>query len=151
MKIIYKKGNLINASEDAIAHGCNIQGVMGSGVAKDIKENFPYAYEMYKLLCDEKEAYLGEIQPILASHRNIFKVVINCFTQEFYGRDNTKYVDYDAIRSCMREINKLIKNIEKKSVAMPKIGAGLGGGDWTIISQIIEEELIDIQPVVYEL
>ncbi len=36
-------------------------------------------------------------------------------------------------------------------VAMPKIGAGLGGGDWSQIAEIIELNSIHFTPIVYEL
>ena len=47
MKIIYKKGNLLDAQTDVIAHQVNCQGVMGSGVAKQIKEKWPDVFKQY--------------------------------------------------------------------------------------------------------
>jgi O-acetyl-ADP-ribose deacetylase (regulator of RNase III) len=49
----------------------------------------------------------------------------------------------------MRTINRELKQSNETHVAMPQIGAGLGGGDWTVIAAIIESELTDVQPVVY--
>jgi O-acetyl-ADP-ribose deacetylase (regulator of RNase III) len=48
---------------------------------------------------------------------------------------------------------KLIKDgFSGKKIGLPFIGAGLAGGDWAIISQIIKEELAgeDITVVVWE-
>ena len=147
MKILYKEGDVCEAVEDIIAHGCNAQGKMGSGVAKAIRAKFPEAYDAY---IEEDELELGTV---IAAFSND-KIIANCITQEFYGNDGRLYVDYDAIRQCMRELHAIL--MEPKgfgepnlTVAMPMIGAGLAGGDWAIIEKIIEEEFTDVEPVVY--
>ena len=66
MNIIYKKGDLLTTDADIIVHGCNCQGVMGSGVAKQIKEKFPNAYTIYKQREEEIGLRLGE--PCFAYH-----------------------------------------------------------------------------------
>jgi len=47
-------------------------------------------------------------------------------------------VDYDAIRTVFKQIKAQFSGLR---IGYPAIGAGLAGGDWVIISQIIEEEL----------
>ena len=47
MKIVYKVGDITEAPEVVIVHGCNTQGAMGSGVAKAIRRKYPWAYEAY--------------------------------------------------------------------------------------------------------
>lgn len=129
-----------------IAHGCNAQGVMASGVAKLIKEKYPKAFGVYR------NKYLMIGSDIFG--RNIVcddydKTIVNMVTQEYYGHNkNTQYVSYDAIASCMAAFEK---DYPKTTLAMPMIGAGLGGGNWDIISNIIENELTTVQPVVYVL
>ena len=71
-----KKGNvvdaLLNNEVDYIMHVCNAQGVMGSGVAKEIKERVPNAYKSYKNLHE-----FGSISECDG--------VINLVAQEYYG------------------------------------------------------------------
>ena len=160
MKIIYKKGNLVDATEKVIAHGCNNKGVMNSGVAKAIRENYPEAYSYYMIGCRTNSLKLGNVIWAPCSGKN-FKLIANCITQDGFGYDSKQYVDYDAVAECMKEINNGSKiyteawpdseSANFQSFALPKIGAGLGGGDWNIISDIIENECDFIQPVVYEL
>lgn len=140
MIINYVKGNLFSTELKAIVQGCNAQRVMGSGVAKLVRQLYPEAYEDY---INQPKLYMGKIYPVQCDGM----LIINAITQEFYGRDNKVYVSYTAIESAMRELNLL----PITDVAMPKIGAGLGGGDWNIISEIIETELTKVQPWVYEL
>jgi len=160
MKIIYKKGNLLEAPERCLLQGTNCQGVMGSGVAKAIREKYPEVYPPYRKKFEEEGLRLGETIWVMCHDG---KIVVNCNTQEFYGKDGRRYVDYDAVRKVMKNVNAnfaLNQTVESyrdlmgeygDSVALPKLGAGLGGGSWEIIEAIIEEELVVVQPVVYEI
>ncbi|ESQ88967.1 hypothetical protein ABAC460_14395 [Asticcacaulis sp. AC460] len=48
MKIIYKTGDLLEAPERVICHGCNAQGVMGSGIAVPIRNRYPMVFKAYR-------------------------------------------------------------------------------------------------------
>ena len=48
MEIIYKNGNLLDAQTAVIAHQVNCQGVMGSGVAKQIRDKWTNVYTAYR-------------------------------------------------------------------------------------------------------
>lgn len=148
MNIIYKIGNLLNATEKAILHGVNCQGVMRSGVAKDIREKWPHAFEIYELKHKTFGLKLGTIIPVVTTDG---KIIINCITQEFYGRDGKRYVDYDAVEKCFTEINKQVLDWGITEIAMPRLGAGLGGGDWNIIENIIVKASTNFIPFVYDL
>lgn len=152
--LIYKTGDLTQADEFIIAHGCNAQGVMGSGVAKAIRAKWPSAYSCYRRHFEEDSLRLGDV--IYAPCGE--KIIANCITQEFYGRQKNKiYVNYSAIRICMVKINdfvaevKRIQRLEGLAVAMPMIGAGLGGGDWSKIANIIKDESDHFYPIVYQI
>jgi O-acetyl-ADP-ribose deacetylase (regulator of RNase III) len=144
MKIIYKIGDVTEASETIIAHGCNSHGVMGSGVARHIREKYPKAFLVYRTQYQLYGLYLGQV---VYSEED--KIIANCITQKNYGNTGNVYVDYDAIKTCMENLYSYAGRLGYNAVAMPKIGAGLGGGDWSIISKIIEDIFVDIQPVVY--
>jgi O-acetyl-ADP-ribose deacetylase (regulator of RNase III) len=138
MPIEYVKGNLFDTHCNVIVHGCNAQGVMGSGVAKIIRDQYPEAYQTYK----RSKLSLGSVSKASSNG----KIIVNAITQQYYGRDAIRYVSYDAISEVFVQINHSFKNQE---IAMPQIGAGLGGGDWSVISAIIESELKCVTPYVY--
>jgi len=76
-------------------------------------------------------------------------VIVNAVTQEYYGSDGERYTDYDAVRSCFRDIreeieywNKIYKDVPKV-INFPLIGCDRGGGDWDIVARIIDEEIDD--------
>lgn len=127
--IYYRTGDVLNnPNSNIIMHGCNYQGVMGSGIAKQIKLLFPESYEYYRKIYLKDGLKLGDIQVVETNG----KVIINAMTQEFYGTDK-RQVSYDALVKCFEHVNDL-----DCAISMPKIGAGLGGGDWNIIHSIIE-------------
>lgn len=151
MKIKYIQGDVTEATQLIIGHGCNAQGKMNSGVAKAIRTKFPAAYRAYKEAHDRGDLEVGSNVVAVEGEfdSDQYKIVFNMITQEYYGHDGKQYCDYDAIRSCLKYLNELAEALGETEIALPKIGAGLGGGDWNIISKIIEEESITFQPIIY--
>lgn len=145
MKIEYIKGNLFETDIEHIVHGCNAQGVMGSGVAKIVRDDYFDAYKFYVEKYNETGLELGDVQFVPANG----KIIVNAITQNLYGKDGRRFVNYEAVANCMYTINRELQVKGVTHVAMPQIGAGLGGGNWEIISRIIEDEMTDVQPVVY--
>lgn len=165
MKIIYKTGDCLKGDERFVVHGCNAQGVMGSGIALQVRNEFPEAYQAYRRAYEEREDRTKGLplgNTIWAPSNG--KIIINGITQEFYGPDAHKgvvYVDYDAVARVMKNINAnafFTQTVEQHrqayggiidAVAMPLIGAVRAGGSWKKISEIIERESTNFQPVVY--
>ncbi len=135
--INYKTGDITKVTEGIIMHGCNAQGVMGSGVALAIKKKFPWAYKAYMDHFDYGEGLkLGEI--IWSPKPSGRLWVANAITQDRYGKNGKRYVNYSAIVSCFSEAIRYADSMEL-SLNFPKIGAGRGGGDWNIIEQLIND------------
>lgn len=76
-------------------------------------------------------------------------IVFNCATQNNYLPRGTRHANYDAIRVAMTKLEKFARE-NGMSVAIPKIGAGLAGGDWKIIGPILDEVFSDYDVTVYE-
>lgn len=133
----YVKGNLIemgkNGEFDVIVHGVNCCCRMGSGIAKSIREAFPTAYQLDLQTAIADRNKLGTCQSVQVDGLTI----VNAYTQFDYIGPKPR-VDYDAVRSCMKQIKKEFSGTR---IGLPKIGAGLAGGDWDTIETIINEEL----------
>jgi O-acetyl-ADP-ribose deacetylase (regulator of RNase III) len=129
-----RKGDVLAVSAGLIVHGCNCQGVMGSGVAKIVKKMYPLAFDAYKTKCDleEHEQLLGGAQ-LVEVDDNLS--IANLFTQQFYGK-GVRQVSYDAVDVAFESLFLMTD----QQIHIPKIGAGLGGGDWEIISTIINQK-----------
>jgi O-acetyl-ADP-ribose deacetylase (regulator of RNase III) len=150
-KIIYKKGNLLACEEMFILHGCNAQGVMGAGVALAIRKRYPSAYEAYREIFAQYGLHTGGL---ITSIQPDNKIVFNGITQKWFGRDGKNYVSYDAVREVVKSVDHIMRDYaiaegELPRVAMPKIGAGLAGGCWLTIQDILEEFSTKFQPIVY--
>lgn len=168
------KGDLFNCGIPIIAHGCNAQGVMGSGVAKVVYDDYRWAYDTYRMMYERfqkngRKDFLGQslpsCHPLIDSDANVKfpNAIFNLITQDNYGRTGQRFVSYWAIASSFKLMNdqlmKLIKSADetdpvhwkKPHVAIPLIGAGLGGGDWNIIKEIINDSTPDIDITVVTL
>lgn len=142
MKIEYRKGDVLTSEVKDIIHGCNSLGVMGSGVAKAIRDKYPLAYTDYNDVYNNSGLNLGDI---IQSPQFDGVTIHNAITQIDFGRDPNKvYVSYWAIAQAMKTLNGQVEKL-----AMPMIGAGLANGDWDVISAIIENTLTKTQPIVY--
>lgn len=157
MKI--KEGDVFSAGATYILHQVNCQGVMGSGVAKQAKTLFPNVFYEYKRKCDTNtpKELLGTAQLVETqkTYGTEFLGVFNLFAQENYGYDGKRYTDYDALRKCLIEVDEACKNLNyvfKPTVAIPYLmGCDRGGGDWNIVSKIIEETLTECDVYCYKL
>jgi len=141
-------GDILTAQNTIICQQVNHQGVMGSGLAKQIREKYPDIFNGYQAYClDTTFEYIRDFGVILCyePNPNIQRVIIaNICSQEFYGRDGKCYTDYKALESGFRSIDQLIDEHKygttKYSVSIPyKIGCGLGGGDWDIVYAMIQD------------
>jgi O-acetyl-ADP-ribose deacetylase (regulator of RNase III) len=121
---------------EVIAHGCNCQCAMGAGIAKAIRETFPEAWEIDQATTPGDRSKLGTCTFAKVDREGRSIIVVNAYTQ-FSASGEGVLVDYDAVASCMRWIKELFSG---KCIGLPQIGAGLAGGDWEAIEQIIAEE-----------
>jgi O-acetyl-ADP-ribose deacetylase (regulator of RNase III) len=140
MIVFLENSNLLSVASGIILHGCNAQGVMGSGVAKQLRAKYPQIYEDYQnFLALYRELFeepaLGKVcyTPVTST-----LTVASGITQNFYGRQGLRYVSYAAIVSCIESAVSTAK-LEQKTLHIPyMIGAGLGGGDLNLITELVE-------------
>jgi O-acetyl-ADP-ribose deacetylase (regulator of RNase III) len=139
----HQRGNLLDEVKTGIIlQQVNAQGVMGSGIAKDIREKWPKVWEVYSNTVtagssDYTAQSMGMVIPVLVEP-GLF--VVNLVAQQFYGKDCKRYTSYDALDNCLREVAKLNKT-DNLPIHHPLLGCGLGGGDWDIVSAIVERHL----------
>lgn len=136
---LFKEGKF-----DVICHGANCFCAMGSGIAAQIRRQFPEAFE-----ADLKmpRGFRGKLGRYSAAETE-YGTIVNAYTQYDYWSEGRK-CSYKAIRKCFAAIKR---DFSGKRIGYPMIGAGLAGGDWNKISKIIDEELEgeDHTLVIYE-
>ena len=144
--IVVVTGDLVkltfSARWDVIVHGCNCFCTMGAGIAKQIKETFPIAYKADCSTTTGDRKKLGSYTSASIKYPNPPNpphdlTIVNAYTQYKYGTG--MHVDYEAI-GCV--FHSLAEDFKGKRIVYPKIGADCdAGGDWDIISKIINKEL----------
>ena len=147
-RICIVKGDLLKADETYIVHQVNCYGVMGKGLALQIRNKYPDVYRRYQNYCEE-HLVKDLIGRILLIPTDDGKVICNLFAQERYGNDK-QYTDLVALRHCFQQLIKIVPVCEK--IAMPyMIGCGNGGGDWQSVYELIQNEFKKHNVTLYKL
>lgn len=153
-KLHYLKGDLLNAPQKIIAHQVNCQGVMGSGVAYQIKQSYGDAYLLYKNLCNFKSPLqnAGSCQLVEISDN---RIVANLFGQVNFGGPHIE-TSYAYLAMALNELFVTIRENEElpNEFAIPYLmSCYRGGGDWDVVSSILEDFAIkyDIDVYIYSL
>ena len=144
------KGNLFRSDADVIVHGCNCFCTFGAGIAVQVKTFYPFAFAEDKKTKYGDRDKLGQYTSWSGDHFYIPNkkiTVVNAYTQ-YYQRVELKPLDYNALDMVMLKIKTFFKD---KTIAMPKIGAGLAGGDWNKIKEIINNNFKEKEVRIYVL
>ena len=136
MSVWHERSDLFTSDAGIIAHGCNCQGAMGSGVARIVRNKYPNVYQEYVDKAVNEGLELGTVQFIDVSDDGT-QFIANCMTQDMYGTDR-RQVDYEAVYTCFEALREFALAHGIRDVAMPQIGCGLAGGDWKIVLAILK-------------
>lgn len=130
----------LTVDADVIVHQTNCKGVMGAGIAKQVRDQFPDVFKKYKALCDRYRHNTSELLGACQFVEENGKTICNAFGQDGFNKPGCN-TDYIALRECLK---KIAKRYSEKTVALPyKIGCGLAGGDWFIVETMIRDELVE--------
>lgn len=141
--IKFTKGDIFATDAEAIVNTVNTVGVMGKGLALQFKSRFPANFKEYKRACDRGEVSLGRM--FLTETNQLMEpyFIIN-FPTKGHWRSRSKLEDIAAgLDDLVRVINA--RNI--KSIAVPPLGAGLGGLPWPAVRDLIKEKLQELNDV----
>lgn len=135
----------LDGAFDVIVHGQNCHNDWGMGIVTSIRDVFPEAYVADQVTMKSDPAKLGTISFAIVERTSANKItrsitIVNGYTQYDYKSASKGAVlaDYGAIRNVFAAVKEQFSG---KRIGYKKIGAGLARGDWTIISEVIEEEL----------
>lgn len=144
--IKYIKNDLFKSDATLLAHGCNCKGGFGSGVAAGMAKNYPESKNQYLSKHNTEGWKLGDVQFVLSDN----KIIANCATQNNFLPRGKRHVDYNAVKVCMTKVKDFAR-LHGLTIGIPKIGAGLAGGDWELIEDILEDVFEDYDVTVYVL
>lgn len=149
MKIINE--DILRAKENIIVQQVNHRGVMGAGLARQIRNKYPGIFKGYSVICstlsfeeikDSGYVYYYVVSPT--------QTIASVFGQDSFGRDRC-YTDYVSLRNGLKSVYNLSKR-QNLSVAIPfGIGCGLAGGNWNTVKGIIIDVFGHDGAVIYKL
>lgn len=142
--------DITTITEGIICHQVNCRGVMGAGLAKQIRNKFPKAYEEYMVQYRNNNLWLGNVIFTIITETPILFIASLC-GQDKYGRQGI-FTNYQAVRECLTIVAKFKESLELTSLPIhtsspiyipDHMGCTLGGGDWEEVLQIIHEIIPD--------
>jgi O-acetyl-ADP-ribose deacetylase (regulator of RNase III) len=141
-------GNLLEADVDALVNTVNTKGVMGKGVALQFKRSFPANFQAYRAACAAGEVKLGRMFVFDSGRLERPRYIINFPTKDHW-RSRSRLAD---IETGLADLRRVLSELEIESVALPPLGCGLGGLDWSDVRPRIEAALADlsVRAVVFE-
>lgn len=139
MTVVERTSDIFNTEMRVIAHGVNCEGVMGAGIARTIRQLYPFVYDTYKTMCDAGNLSPGHILFVQDEASNT--IIANLATQDYRGANARLEWVTEAVA---RLYNSLHWNSDY-GVAFPQIGCGIGGLDWDVVNPVIRG-LSQLQP-----
>ena len=146
--IEYKQGDILRENAEAIINTVNCVGVMGRGIALQFKKAFPQNFLAYAAACKKKEVQPGKMFVFETGQLANPRYIIN-FPTKRHWRGASRMDDIDA---GLRALVETIQRYDIKSIAIPPLGSGLGGLDWTHVKPRIEavlQPLTDLRVMIY--
>lgn len=142
-QIEFRQGNILESKTDALVNPVNCVGVMGRGLALQFKQAFSENFKEYQLSCQRGEVQIGQMFITERLDLDFPRFIIN-FPTKKHWRNKSHLADIE------RGLQALVKDIERlgiKSIALPPLGAGLGGLDWIEVREKISMYLSPLNGV----
>lgn len=129
-----KAGNILAENADALVNTVNCVGIMGRGIALQFKMAFSENFEAYKAACKRGEVQPGRMFVFATGQLTNPRYIIN-FPTKRHWRGKSRMCDIEA---GLTDLVAEIKARKIRSVAIPPLGSGLGGLDWSDVRCRIE-------------
>jgi O-acetyl-ADP-ribose deacetylase (regulator of RNase III) len=143
------RGNILEADAEAIVNAVNCVGVMGRGIALQFRKAYPESFPAYKAACNRKELEPGKVLTHVYDSDANLRYIIHFPTKVHWkGNSRLSYIE--------KGLEALVKEVEQRSIrsiALPALGCGLGGLDWTEVRTRIETAfaaLPEVRVLLYE-
>lgn len=147
--IRYTQGNLLEAETEALVNTVNEVGIMGKGIALMFREAFPENMRAYAAVCRAGEVRVGRMFVTQDCHTFGARWIIN-FPTKKHWRNPSKL---EWVRDGLKDLVRVIRENGIRSVAVPPLGCGNGGLEWSQVRREIEaalSELDGVDVVVFE-
>ena len=137
------EGDLLKAKTEAIINTVNCVGVMGKGIALQFKQAFPANYEAYRRACEASKVKLGEMFVFDTGSMIFPRYIINFPTKDHWKARSS----LANVAEGLNDLRRVLVERDIKSVAVPPLGCGNGGLNWSEVEPLICEKLGDVEGI----
>ncbi len=135
------KGDILKADVEALVNTVNTVGVMGRGIALQFKRAFPENFRAYRKACEGGEVETGSVFTFDSGSMINPRYIIN-FPTKKHWRNKSKM---EYIEQGLESLADEIKRLNITSIAVPPLGCGLGGLNWSKVFKLILTALSNIE------
>ncbi|MES9681640.1 SLOG family protein [Gottfriedia acidiceleris] len=141
--IIQHKGDILHTDCDVVMHQANCRSTMGSGIAKQIRAEFPIVYAVDCASPFTPEEKLGTYTHATVQNNGKNIEIVNLYGQLNYGSDRKLYTNYEALEKALFSYlsDRLLRegDLSQLKIGVPKfMGCARAGGDWKVVTEILE-------------
>lgn len=130
-----KTGDILNADVEALVNTVNCVGIMGRGIALQFKNAYPENFEAYAQACQLEKVQPGKMFIYETGELTNPRFIIN-FPTKRHWRGKSRIAD---IESGLKALVADVKRLRITSIAIPPLGSGLGGLDWSEVRPLITD------------
>lgn len=141
------RGNILQASTEAIVNTVNTVGVMGKGIALQFRESFAENYALYREAVERKEVVIGKMFVTETNRLTNPKYIIN-FPTKAHWKEKSKY---EYVESGLDDLIEVMRERQIKSIAIPPLGCGNGGLRWEKVKKLLVDRLAELGDVEIQL
>lgn len=141
--IIYKTGNMFDSDANYFVNPVNTIGTSGKGLALEVKRRYSQTERIYQAVCKSGEFDIGDILQVPTDDHKF----ILFFPTKKHWRDTS---EYEYIECGLDSLKYHCKDIPKNSiVAIPQLGCGLGGLEWSKVHRLILQYLGNMDNIIF--
>ncbi|WP_368679956.1 macro domain-containing protein (plasmid) [Rhodococcus opacus] len=133
--IIESSGDLLKAQTDAIVNTVNCVGIMGKGIALQVKRRYPDVFKVYERACRTGEVRIGAMLPVETGELGSPHWIVNFPTKKHWRSPS----QLTYISEGLKDLRRVVEELGLKSIAIPPLGAGNGGLDWSDVEPLIRD------------
>jgi len=137
--IEYVSGNLLESHAYVLVNPVNCQGIMGAGLAREFKEKYPDMFRSYFKYCMKEKLRIGKLFEYREGIGTDKCKIIVCFPTKVnvYEPSKLEYIEKGLVALIDR-----FSEIDY-TIALPKLGCGLGGLNWKDVNKLFKYYLAD--------
>ena len=147
--IEYKSGDILKENAEALVNTVNCVGVMGRGIAYQFKTAFPQNFKAYAKACENNIVRPGQMFVFETGQLTNPRFIIN-FPTKRHWRGKSRMEDIEA---GLVNLVETLSQYNIRSIAVPPLGSGLGGLEWSQVKPLIEaamRPLADVRVIIFE-